>query len=1399
MKMNIMGKKSIVIWLALLLLLNFNLITTISSEAIYYNDDGVWIDNFKDSSSISDTLSKNYNLSGGCIFLGSGSNVFYYDYNVNSGETLKHEAWESDSSIIPDYPEFIHLRNLLGETNFTTSGYTAIKNKKDSLVEETQSSLVSVLYTNSPVHHFRLKVNQNKNNIDAFRFSWWYGDQINNANIKGIKLYAWDYSAILKRWINVGNIIDSYSDIDPDGILGDICFTSNDTGYINDEGYIDFLVVGIPPYESGSPCILTTDYVNLSVTTEKGFISEGCVVSTDVSPSELGGWESVVWSGSRASDISSIKIQILDEDGKLIDNLKGNSDGYTNGNIDLSSLSSSIEIIRLKANFYSSDLSVTPRLYNWAVTWQTQVGRFHDSFTTDIRVDKGVSIEIDSGNVKMSGFFSDWNIFGGNSANTRSYDGEGPQEPSLYWVTEDETVGGGLHSPVMSNGVIYVASSKDDRVYAYDSTVSSGDIGEENSYIDRSKNLNVVDSAVAIADDYVIVATSEVDGFNNIIALDKTNLSDEKWRYPGTDETICFSSAPTFSNEKIFVTSWNGKSWDTPLLSFIYKFQILKGQNKIIALNQVDGSKVWDVDLPAGSFSTPAVADGMVYVGCDNIYGSSLFAFDEETGETIWNISVGLVGGASPVVYKDKVFIVAKDQRVLPLKGSVNVIAVDKNTGEMEWNFTIADNIPAFEFLPKILKFYTLMVTSTPAIYNDILYVNSPDGKTYALNTDSGNEIWSIDLSSKILGILPTYSCTSPAVADNMVYVASPNGTVSALGAINGDKKWQFNCNNESLKLLPSTFILSSPIVADGVLYVGVTEDINNFNGRIYSIGNYTPNRRASVISNPINIPPGHWWKKFNVENNTDGKITYSILDDDYNVLISNVLDNQDISNSASLNSGSIRLYAEFYRENSSHDPALHSWSVTWENETSPPVFDEDSFTPGSTGWINTDTPVCKIDVSDARPGLDVESAEFMILYTSNLGISLSSSWYSAICTGESGTRNKQEITADISGLDIKNKIIDLTSITITINDLAGNTATFKQGFKKDMVKPTSNIKDIGSFMSHYNTAVTIKANASDPGVTNENKSGIKTVSLYYRSTGSSEWNEFSSQSKSPYHFSFSSDVSDSYEFCTIATDNADNIQGFPSSEELSFVFDKNKPDKPVFNDEYRFNSQPEFSLEFIDDYRLETVEYRMNFEGLNEWTIIKDDINREKYIGEWNISKGNWEYMDKYVEYFIYFRLTDTCGNQYETNYDTEALKIIKDLDASRSYLNLDDISEWQWDDKFTITANITDEYDVLKVELHYRYSSDNKHWNDWKQYGDNLTNSPYEWEFTAKEGSGYYKFKTKVWDSAGNIEESEIESIRVTIFPMILLLIMAILVFIFIIFTIFILVKMKKKKAIY
>ena len=70
-------------------------------------------------------------------------------------------------------------------------------------------------------------------------------------------------------------------------------------------------------------------------------------------------------------------------------------------------------------------------------------------------------------------------------------------------------------------------------------------------------------------------------------------------------------------------------------------------------------------------------------------------------------------------------------------------------------------------------------------------------------------------------------------------------------------------------------------------------------------------------------------------------------------------------------------------------------------------------------------------------------------------------------------------------------------------------------------------------------------------------------------------------------------------------------------------------------------------------------------------------------------------------------------------------------------------------------ITVNAFD-YDsgVQEVFFYYRYSDDNTTWTDWMLYGENKIASPYTWQFTSPNGTGYYEFYSQAVDNVDNLE---------------------------------------------
>ena len=115
-----------------------------------------------------------------------------------------------------------------------------------------------------------------------------------------------------------------------------------------------------------------------------------------------------------------------------------------------------------------------------------------------------------------------------------------------------------------------------------------------------------------------------------------------------------------------------------------------------------------------------------------------------------------------------------------------------------------------------------------PPIAGDTLYVGSYDGKFYALDRRTGAPRWKFATGGErrfeakgLHGMQPknqTFAdpfdmfLSSPVVADGVVYFGSGDGNVYALDAAPGDLRWKFRTGD---------VVHASPAYADGVVYVG--------------------------------------------------------------------------------------------------------------------------------------------------------------------------------------------------------------------------------------------------------------------------------------------------------------------------------------------------------------------------------------------------------------------------------------------------------------------------------------------------------------------------------------------------------------------------------------------------
>lgn len=202
----------------------------------------------------------------------------------------------------------------------------------------------------------------------------------------------------------------------------------------------------------------------------------------------------------------------------------------------------------------------------------------------------------------------------------------------------------------------------------------------------------------------------------------------------------------------------------------------------------------------AEGYGPPTVHDGRVYGPTDD---NRIFGYDTDTGDRWESEPIGSISGLGLLrpLPTESGIIIASNEKIwrfdtntgeyteiidTPRSGRgttswpaiqngtmyiarwSELHAVDLTTPEIEWTFEPEDGGG--------------IVDSNPAVRDGVVYVASYDEKLHAIDSTSGNEIWSIETDVRVE--------TSPAIANGIVYL-SDHGRVVAADTETGDIAWE--------------------------------------------------------------------------------------------------------------------------------------------------------------------------------------------------------------------------------------------------------------------------------------------------------------------------------------------------------------------------------------------------------------------------------------------------------------------------------------------------------------------------------------------------------------------------------------------------------------------------------
>ena len=205
----------------------------------------------------------------------------------------------------------------------------------------------------------------------------------------------------------------------------------------------------------------------------------------------------------------------------------------------------------------------------------------------------------------------------------------------------------------------------------------------------------------------------------------------------------------------------------------------------LYAFDPNTGQTLWQVPVESYIQDPPTYADGVVYVGDTN---GNVYAVDTETRAVKpgWPFKTGSAIWASPLVTEGRVYVASMDH---------NVYCLDAASGELIWKAELGGAI-----------------AGQPTLEDGILYVGAFDGKEYALRADTGEPIEGFAFKAG------NWIWSKPLITGGQLYVTALDGKLYALDPATGKEIWSYDSGAASGG---KDVLRADPVEAGGFIVVG--------------------------------------------------------------------------------------------------------------------------------------------------------------------------------------------------------------------------------------------------------------------------------------------------------------------------------------------------------------------------------------------------------------------------------------------------------------------------------------------------------------------------------------------------------------------------------------------------
>jgi outer membrane protein assembly factor BamB len=278
-------------------------------------------------------------------------------------------------------------------------------------------------------------------------------------------------------------------------------------------------------------------------------------------------------------------------------------------------------------------------------------------------------------------------------------------------------------SPAIGNGNVYV-SSENGRLYAFNAATGAS--------VWTTGNMNLLDASPVFYDNKVYVGSSD-----GTLRARNASTGGFAWTY-STGNAI--DSAPAISGGTLYVVNSSGAlygldpgngsalgaiSTSEPIVSSIAAANgslYVAGTSGTICNLNAGLTGGFCIGLGAGSYASPAIANGVLYIGADD---GKLYALDPVTLDTKWTYTSGAAVRSSPAVADSAVFQGNRDGVVFVGSGDGYIYGIDADKASTGTALWAAQTGGAVE--------------SSPTVADGMMFVGSDDDHVYAYALNGGN------------------------------------------------------------------------------------------------------------------------------------------------------------------------------------------------------------------------------------------------------------------------------------------------------------------------------------------------------------------------------------------------------------------------------------------------------------------------------------------------------------------------------------------------------------------------------------------------------------------------------------------------------------------------------------